>query len=315
MDIRIRGPRPRGEGPLVPAGWALRLSPPGGGACYAVRMSTPRHAVRTETRRVAGVETFLRRAGSGRPVLLLHGLAASSYTWRHAFDYLADGYEVFAPDFPGHGRSAQPPDFDYSIGGLSRWVVSFLDALGLGAVPFVGNSLGGVVTLWTAMEAPERVSAMGLVGVPAYPENRPAVLWPLGWPVLGRVYEAALCAPLLRAVAKTVFVDPATVTDELVEEYSLALKTPGGRRAVAEVVRRAIPPDAPARMARYKTLRQRALVLVGEHDRMVGNGGATRLAGDLPAARLDIVPGVGHAPHEDDAAKVMPRVRAFLDER
>lgn len=278
-------------------------------------MAVLRREIKTEFRPVAGVSTYVRRAGSGEPALLLHGLGASSYSWRDAFDYLADRYEVFAPDFPGHGRSAQPAGFDYSIGGLSRWTEAFLETMGLPRARFVGNSLGGVVTLWTAMESPERVSRMALLGVPAYPENRPPVLWPLGWPLLGRVYEAALCAPLLRAVARTVFVDPATVTDELVEEYSLALKTAGGRRALAEVVRRAIPPDAAARMARYRELRQPALVLVGEHDRMVRESGARRLAADLGAARLDIVPGVGHVPHEDDAARVMPRVRAFLDER
>jgi pimeloyl-ACP methyl ester carboxylesterase len=278
-------------------------------------MAILRREIRHETRPVAGVRTYFRRAGSGAPVLLLHGLAASSYTWRHAFDYLADRYEVFAPDFPGHGRSEQVPGFDYSMAGLSAWTVAFMDSLGLGSAPLVGNSLGGVITLWTAMERPERVSAMGLVGVPAYPENRPQALWPLSWPVVGALYEAALGATLLRAVAKTVYVDPATVTDELVGEYSLALRTAGGRRAVAEIIRRAIPPDAAARMARYKTLRQPALVLVGERDRMVGVAGAKRLAGDLPASRLDVVSGVGHAPHEDDAAKVMPKVRAFLDER
>jgi pimeloyl-ACP methyl ester carboxylesterase len=278
-------------------------------------MTLLRREVRHETRPVAGVRTFFRRAGAGAPVLLLHGLAASSYTWRHAFDHLADRYEVFAPDFPGHGRSEPAPGFDYSMAGLSAWTVAFMDSLGLETAPLVGNSLGGVITLWTAMERPERVSRMALLGVPAYPENRPQLLWPLSWPLLGSVYEAALGATLLRAVDRSVYVDPATVTDELVEEYSLALRTAGGRRAVAEIIRRAIPPDAAARMARYKSLRQPALVLVGERDRMVGVSGARRLAGDLPASRLDVVPGVGHAPHEDDAGQVMPRVRAFLDER
>lgn len=271
--------------------------------------------MRTETRDVGGVKTYLRRAGAGRPVLLLHGLGASSYSWRHAFAHLADGYEVVAPDFPGHGRSEHAPGFDYSIAGLSRWVTALLDDLGWDGAPLVGNSLGGVVSLWTAMEAPRRVTRLALVGVPAYPENRPRVLWPLSWPVLGAAYESLLGAFLLRAVARLVYVDPATVTDELVEEYALALKTAGGRRALAEVVRRAIPPDWRERVARYGEIRQPALVLVGEHDRMVGRGGAERLARDLGAARLDFVAGVGHAPHEDDPALVMPRLRAFLDER
>lgn len=271
--------------------------------------------MRVETRVVAGVRTHLRRGGAGRPVLLLHGLGASSYTWRDAFAHLTDGYDVVAPDFPGHGRSEPVPGFDYSIAGLSRWVTSLMDELGWESAPLVGNSLGGVVSLWTAMERPARVSRMALLGVPAYPEHRPPVLWPLSWPVLGKVYESLLGATLLRAVAKTVYVDPAKVTDELVEEYALALRDAGGRRALAEVVRRAIPPDWRERVARYGELRQPALVLVGERDRMVGRAGGERLARDLGAARLDMVAGVGHAAHEDDPGLVLPRVRAFLDER
>ena len=270
--------------------------------------------MRTETRDVAGVKTYIRRAGAGKPLLLLHGLGASSYTWRGAFAHL-EGYDVVAPDFPGHGRSQPLDDFDYSISGLSTWVTALLDDLGWASAPLVGNSLGGIVSLWTAMEHPGRVSRLGLVGVPAYPENRPIAVWPLGWPVFGRVYESLLGATLLRAVAKTVYVDSATVTDELVAEYSLALETAGGRRAVAEVVRRAIPPDWRARVARYGEVKQPALVLVGERDRMVGRSGGERLARDLGSARLDIVAGVGHAPHEDDPGLVMPRLRAFLDER
>lgn len=277
-------------------------------------MSASSPVVRVERRVVAGVDTFVRRAGSGRPVFLLHGLGASSYTWRHAFAHLADSYEVFAPDFPGHGRSEAVAGFDYSLGGLSRWTTAFMDSMGCASAPLVGNSLGGLVSLWTAMEAPARVQRMALVGVPAYPEHRPPALWPLGWPVFGRLYESLLGPVFLRAIAKTVFVDPATVTDELVEEYSLALRAASGRRAVAEVVRRAIPPDAAARMARYRELVQPALVLVGRRDRMVGEKGARRLAADLGAARLELLDGVGHAPHEDDPALVLPRIRAFLDE-
>lgn len=269
---------------------------------------------RAETLEVAGLKTHLLRAGSGEPVILLHGLGASSYSWRFAFEELSRRYEVFAPDLPGFGRTDKPRDFDYSIAGLHRWVVAFMDKLGLPRARFAGNSMGGVITLWTAMETGHRVERMALLGTPAYPENRPKLLWPLGWPVLGRVFEWALGETTLRYVARTTFVDQSKVTEELIAEYLAPLKTAEGRRAVAEFIRRAIPPDFQERISSYRNLRHPALVLAGDSDRMVDHRGAERLSKDLPRARFVYLERCGHAPQEDAPDRVIPLLRDFFAE-
>ena len=269
---------------------------------------------RAETLVVAGIKTHLVRAGAGDPVILLHGLGASSYSWRFAFVELSRHYEVFAPDLPGFGRSDKPRGFDYSIAGLHRWVLALMDRLGLEKARFAGNSMGGVITLWTAMDAGHRVERMALLGTPGYPENRPKMLWPLGWPVIGRLLERALGETTLRWMAKTTFVDQSKITEELISEYLVPLKTADGRRAVAEFVRRAIPPDFKERIASYPTLNQRALVLAGDADRMVGHRGAARLARELPRARLVYLERCGHAPQEDAPDRVIPILREFFAE-
>ena len=261
---------------------------------------------RAETLVVANLNTHMVRAGAGEPVILLHGLGASSYSWRFAFAELSRHYEVFAPDLPGFGRTDKPHDFDYSIAGLQGWVVAFMDQLGLPKARFAGNSMGGVIALWMAMEAGHRVERMALLGTPAYPENRPKILWPLGWPVIGRMYEWALGETTLRYIVRTTFVDQSKVTEELISEYLEPLKTAAGRRAVAEFVRRAIPPDFKARIASYPTLNQRALVLTGDADRMVDRRGGERLSRDLPRARFVYLDRCGHAPQEDAPDRVIP---------
>ena len=182
---------------------------------------------------VAGLKTNLHRAGKGEPVILLHGLGASSYSWRYALPELARHYEVFAPDLPGFGRTDKPWDFDYSIHGLHSWVVKLMDQLGIKSARFAGNSMGGVLSLWTAMEAPERVERMALLGTPAYVENRPKMLWPLSWPVIGHVLEWSLGDASLRYIANSTYVDKSKVDARLMEEYGHALKSASGRRAVA----------------------------------------------------------------------------------
>jgi len=267
---------------------------------------------RAETLEVAGLNTHLVRAGRGEPVLLLHGLGASSYSWRFAVPELARRYEVFAPDLPGFGRTDKPWDFDYSILGLHRWVTAFMDRVGVEKARFAGNSLGGVITLWTAMDAAPRVQKMALFGTPAYPENHPRLLWPLAWPVIGRVYEWMLGDVTLRYMARTTFVDQSKVTEELIAEYGAPLKTAAGRRAVAEFIRRAIPPDWKERVALYPKLPQEALVLVGDSDRMVGRSGAHRLSQDLPRARFECLERCGHAPQEDAPDRVIPLLAEFF---
>ncbi len=274
--------------------------------------TTPASDVESRELTVAGVRTYLRRAGAGRPLLLLHGLGASSYSWRFALPEFARDYEVFAPDFPGFGRSDKPWGFDYSIAGLHAWLVSLMDELGLKSARVAGNSMGGVVALWTALETPARVERMALLGTPAYPENRPRMLWPLGWPVLGRVLEAMLGERSLRWMAKTTFVDQSKVTEELIAEYGEPLKSAAGRRAVAEFIRRAIPPDFRQRIARYPEIRQPALVLVGDRDGMVDPEGARRLARDLPRARFVLMERCGHAPQEDAPERVNALLAEFF---
>jgi pimeloyl-ACP methyl ester carboxylesterase len=269
---------------------------------------------RAETLDVAGIKTHLVRAGQGEPVILLHGLGASSYSWRFAVSELARRYEVFAPDLPGFGRSEKPRDFDYSIAGMHRWVLALMDKLGVEKARFAGNSLGGVIALWTAMDAGRRVERMALLGTPAYPENRPKMLWPLCWPVIGRIYERALGETAVRYIAKSTFVDQSKVTEEMVAEYGAPLKTAAGRRAVAEFIRRAIPPDVAARIASYPTLPHRTLILRGDSDKMVDRRGAERLARDLPRARFVSLERCGHAPQEDAPERVVALLREFFAE-
>lgn len=261
---------------------------------------------------VAGLETYLLRAGKGEPVILLHGLGASSYSWRYTLPELSKRFEVFAPDLPGFGRTAKPWDFDYSIAGLHDWILKFMDAMELKSARFAGNSMGGVLSLWTAMETPSRVERMALLGTPAYVENRPKMLWPLSWPVIGSVYEWALGDTTLRYIANSTFVDKTKVDARMMAEYGLALKSAAGRRAVAEFVRRAIPADHAERIKGYRGVKHPALVLVGELDRMVGRAGAERLAKDLPNATLCVLDACGHAPQEDAPERVNARLLEFF---
>ena len=102
---------------------------------------------------VEGLKTFMRSGGKGDPVVMIHGLGATSYSFRFLLPALEKRHAVYAVDMPGFGRTDKPWDHDYSPGGQHSWLLKLLDHLGLEKVHLIGNSMGGLISLFTAMDS------------------------------------------------------------------------------------------------------------------------------------------------------------------
>ena len=100
--------------------------------------------------------------GHGPAVLLLHGIGASSYAWRHALPLLAQHFTVYAPDMLGCGESDKP-DIDYDVATMTEYLCEFMDNLGITHAHFVGHSLGGGMTLHFYSKYPERMDRVALI--------------------------------------------------------------------------------------------------------------------------------------------------------
>lgn len=133
--------------------------------------------------------THLNRAGAGKPeaIVFLHGSGpgASAWSnWRLALPVVGTVYDCLAPDLTGFAASEHPPD---PPTGMTTWmdlwvrqIVSLLDALGLGSVHLVGNSMGGAIALHLAHRHPgrfKRIALMGPVGVPFPITPRLDIIW------------------------------------------------------------------------------------------------------------------------------------------
>ncbi|NNN30671.1 alpha/beta fold hydrolase [Streptomyces sp. S3(2020)] len=116
---------------------------------------------------VDGKKIFVAETGQGAPVLLLHGggpgaSGVSNYSRNIA--RLAGEYRVIVPDLPGYGRSSKGIDLTDPFGALATGIRGVLDRLGLDKAHFVGNSYGGACALRLALDTPERVDRMVLMG-------------------------------------------------------------------------------------------------------------------------------------------------------
>jgi pimeloyl-ACP methyl ester carboxylesterase len=128
------------------------------------------------------------RAGSGTPVVLLHGYGESLLSWEGVFDRLAREADVIAVDLPGFGLSSKPAS-GYTADSLAVVVFALLDQLRVRRVVLVGHSLGGVVATAMTVRAPARVLAMALVD--------PALITP--W-ALAQTSDSSLTGLSLRRV-------------------------------------------------------------------------------------------------------------------
>src|SRR5918999_5989683 len=109
-----------------------------------------------------GHQVVYRIAGSGPPVVLVHGMVNSSRHWQAVAQRLADRYTVIAPDLVGHGDSATPRG-DYSLGAHAAVIRDLLSALGIGRATMVGHSLGGGIAMVFFWQFPHRVERLALV--------------------------------------------------------------------------------------------------------------------------------------------------------
>src|SRR5256714_10774688 len=109
-----------------------------------------------------GHRVFYRIAGSGPPVVLIHGMVNPSRHWEEVALRLADRYTVVAPDLIGHGDSATPRG-DYSLGAHAASIRDLLAVIGIDRATFVGHSLGGGVVLQVFYQFPQRVERLALV--------------------------------------------------------------------------------------------------------------------------------------------------------
>jgi pimeloyl-ACP methyl ester carboxylesterase len=119
-------------------------------------------AVEERNVEVEGLPIRYLTAGTGPPLVLLHGAGDNALDWQWVMPALAATHRVYAPDLPGSPDSARPAA-DYSPAFFERFVAAFIDALDIGRATFVGNSLGGLAALRLALSAPARVTALVLV--------------------------------------------------------------------------------------------------------------------------------------------------------
>lgn len=269
---------------------------------------------------VNGVRLHYKQMGQGEPaIVLLHGFAASVYSWREVMAPLAERGVVIAFDRPAFGLSERPMPGEwsganpYALDTQVDLTLGLLDALGVGQAVLVGNSAGGTVAALTALRHPERVRALILVSPAIYGGGgAPGIVRPLlKLPQASRL--GVLLARQFRsageAFGRSAWHDPSRLTPETWAGYTKPLQADNWDRGLWEFVKAGSANTIADQLDR---LTMPILVITGDDDRIVPTAQSVRLAGELPNARLVVVPASGHVAHEETPAAFLEAADKFL---
>lgn len=231
-------------------------------------------------------------ANNGDTIVLIHGFGANKDNWTRIARELTDDFNVYAIDLPGHGQSSKPLDLGYKLQEQVGHVARILTALNINEMHMMGNSMGGGITALYTATYPEQVKTavlfdpagilkyenemvdMVLAGdnplIPSKPgdferlmdfalEEKPFV----PWPIMGVMEEQALA------------------NQEVNEVIFDAIKEAGFESDFRNTV---------------KQIKAPVLIVWGKEDRILDYRNGEAFQNAIPGSRLEILPGIGHAP-------------------
>ena len=253
--------------------------------------------------------------GEGRPVVLIHGLAASYHDWDDLFPVLAGyGSATYALDLLGHGESGKPASRFYKMNWLFDHLAGWIDSLNLSEPPvLVGHSLGGYLALEYARRYPGRVRGLILVNPFFRVSQLPALL--------RTVYRRPAISGAVMQHA------PGWLFRMIVDATSLSMgHSSGGSHNLPASVRAqtaldftrtaggvyALPHTLPDLTPHLSAIRQPSMVVWGERDTTLSPRSFEELVQKLPNVLASEHLPSGHVPHQSHAAEFGAMVLRFL---
>jgi 2-hydroxymuconate-semialdehyde hydrolase len=248
------------------------------------------------------VGTTYLEAGSGPPVVLLHGASGGGAVWAPVIGPLSERFRVIVPDMVGYGASDKPRG-EYDKRYFSRWLGDFLAALDLRSVHLVGNSSGGCVALQYALDRPESVDRLVLTCSEGF--GPLPVLPQVGIVVLNVVPNLATARWLTGYLAHD-----ASKVDPAVARYVVEVcRMPGGKRVLLRGRGRLVRPF-PAEQLRM--VDHQTLLLWSRENRFAPVAHAEAARAEMPNARLELIDQAGHLPFLEQPGPFNQALLSFL---
>jgi len=255
--------------------------------------------------------------GTGDPVLCLHGLGASTDSWREFREPIAQTHKLILIDFKGFGASPKPKDKHYAIEEHADSIYQFIQEHDLKNLTLIGNSFGGAVSLLVSLrlclEQTGRLKRLILIDSGGYNLHLPTHLKMLRTPILGWLV-IHLLPPKLSAltVLKDSYYNDKKITAEQIDAYARPIAANGGRHALLETAKQIVPEDYDELIKQYPRITVPTLIIWGRQDKVIPLVIGEMLDEALPDSKLIVIEQTAHIPQEETPEAVIPLVLEFL---
>jgi pimeloyl-ACP methyl ester carboxylesterase len=254
---------------------------------------------------VGGIRTRYWLEGAGSPVVLIHGLSNSVEHWLLNINALAAEHAVYALDLLGHGRTDKPLSRSYDLAHLARFVIDFMDSLGIEGADLIGHSLGGAVALVIAETCPERVHRLVLADSAGLARDLGIVLRLVSVPGVGEVLTRIVLQgdfPKQLKRQRAIWPDPQVVPEEMIRLRYEATRWEDIGKTYFKTLRASINFRGMRTTALQpivdglRSLHLPVLVVWGGQDDLVPSRHAQIVRSQVADARVEIFEGAGHDP-------------------
>ena len=257
-----------------------------------------------------------RESGTGETLLFIHGFLVNGDLWRKVVPPLAQNYRCIVPDWPlGSHEVALSAQADLTPSGIARLIADFAVALDLTDVTLIGNDTGGALAQLVIAEHPERIGRLVLTNCDAFENFPPPLL--SGFLLLGKVPGLLfLLAQLLKlnigqkAILSLVVKYP--VEQLASQSYTLPLTDKGIRRDLTKLLKSISNRYTLAAAQKFARFNRPVLLVWAERDFLFPKKYAERLAKAFPNARLEYVQDSKAFVSEDQPARLVDLVKAFI---
>ena len=245
--------------------------------------------------------------GQGPSLLMVHGLGASSYCWRHNVENLQKDFRVITVDLWGFGRSSKKRTSEMGLDDHVKILIDLMDDLKIQHFHLLGHSMGGHICLWLARQYPGRVEKLVAVAPASHPKIAPVGLRKLAW--IAHWTPLIVNRRFIRTALQREIKDPSLITDEVIDAYLSPYLDPDSHHSFAAAI--AVLNDRRV----YKQLEHikcPVLLLLGKKDRVVKLKTIEQIHKRLPNSQLHTHETCHHLPMEEDPSWINDEVRAYL---
>lgn len=262
-----------------------------------------------------GEKTYIVEKGKGDNIILLNGIAASIFTWRHLIDILSREFHVFGIDYSGTGLS-EKKERKYSINIFTEQIIDLMNYFNMDKCILVGNSLGGEAALNIAIKYPDMVKGLILIDSAGYQENKEVTKFLVRlsrFKITSRLLNFCMSRKFVKKIIKWGLYNDEIVNYDMVDGYYKPMKTKGGLKAFIDLVKNLSFTEF--NYNEVKNIEIPTLIIWGRDDKWIPLSDGYRLKKDIKNSELIIIEDCGHGPQEEKPGYVSLLIKDFINNK